>query len=334
MVITDLHGNGGVWQRLRDEFLRAHEAGEVQRLIMCGDLIHSNSPDFDDSLSMVLDVMRLQADLGPDTIVMLCGNHEMPHIYGMTLARGDHEYTPPFEAALVQLDQDDSIPQSRADVIDFLASLPFYAFTAAGVLIAHAGPARKINTPKVAEKLLNLDHHAFIESIDEELARYDLEHARNLYATRAGDEYDNIVKHQLAVESEDDPRYNHLLRSFVYSTREEFQLMWEALFTRNELEFPNDMRRVVAYSESILNFLDAMSAHSPAYRQRMIVSGHIVIENGGHDLVDMFHMRLATHEHARPQSAGEYLLLDCAADIRNANDLVPMLRPIPTREGD
>jgi len=99
MVITDLHGNGGVWQRLRDEFLRAHEAGEVQSLIMCGDLIHSNSPDFDDSLSMVLDVMRLQADLGPDTIVMLCGNHEMPHIYGMTLARGDHAFHTPADFA-------------------------------------------------------------------------------------------------------------------------------------------------------------------------------------------------------------------------------------------
>ncbi len=329
MVITDLHGNWAIWERLRDEFLRAYAAGDVQRLIIAGDLIHGNAPDHDDSLPMVLDVMRLQAELGEETVVMLCGNHEMPHIYGMTLARGDHEYTPPFEAALVQLDKDDTQPQSRDDVISFLASLPFYVFTAASVLIAHAGPARKINTPKIAEKLLSLDHHAFLTSIDEELAKYDLEHARNLYATRAGDDYDKIVRHQLAVEGADDPRYNDLLRSFVYSTRDEFQLLWEALFTRNELEFPNDMRRVVAYSESILNFLDAMSAHSPGYRQRMIVSGHVVVESGGHEVVDMFHLRLATHEHARPQSAGEYLLLDCAADVKNANSLVPMLRPLP-----
>src|SRR5262249_25470434 len=93
MVVTDLHGEGKVYNHLRDKFLALHKAGEVQRLIICGDLIHSNREESeDDSLPMLLDVMRLQSELGRDTVVLLMGNHEMPHVYGISLAKGIIEF--------------------------------------------------------------------------------------------------------------------------------------------------------------------------------------------------------------------------------------------------
>jgi hypothetical protein len=93
----------------------------------------------------------------------------------------------------------------------------------------------------------------------------------------------------------------------------------------NEQEFPNDMRRYVTYGNLVQAFLKAMSAHVPAHPQQVIVSGHIPVR-GGHEVVDDYHLRVATYQHARPKEAGEYLLLDCAAPVGDADDLVPMLR--------
>lgn len=325
IVITDLHGSSAAYDHLRDLFLKQHAAGDVQHLILCGDLIHGyGSPADDASLQMLLDVMCLQNELGAETVIMLCGNHEMPHIYGMPLSRGNIEYTPRFEHALTELDQNEDAPYTRTDVIDFLTELPFYAFTAAGVMISHAGPIRQINTPEIAEQVLNFDHRAFLQQIDTELQRYDLAHARQLYATQMGIDYDKLARHYLAVTDETDPRYNHLLRSFVWGDDDTFQLLWDTLFTRNEQELPNDMRRYVTYSNIVQEFLKSMSAHLPAYPQHIVVSGHIAV-SGGHEVVDDYHLRLASYQHAQPHDAGEYLLLDCAAPVENADALVPML---------
>lgn len=327
MVVTDLHGNLPVYEHVRDNFLRAHAAGTVQQLVLCGDLIHGNGAPADDaSLPMLLDVMRLQGEMGENTVILLCGNHELPHIYGMTLSRGDKEYTPGFEAALTALDQDSSSTYSRADAVNFLAELPFYVFTAAGVMLAHAGPVKEILLEQDAVHVLQFDHGAFLARIDAQLAQYDLDHARQLYATKAGgDDYASLAKHFLAVTDENDPRYNHLLRSFIWSGDPEFELLWNTLFTRNENEFPNDMRRAIDYANVVRHFLKLMSARVPAYPQHVIVSGHIVVD-GGHQVVDDYHLRLASHEHARPQPDGQILLLDCATEVRDADALVPHLR--------
>src|SRR6476619_3190252 len=126
MVVTDLHGAWDVYRRLRDIFLSELEKGAVSHLVLCGDLIHSESTEeYDASLDIVLDVMHLQTELGKNKITMLLGNHELPHIYGLTLAKGAVEYTPRFEASLTRRDQRYKADPKRKDVIDFLATLPF-----------------------------------------------------------------------------------------------------------------------------------------------------------------------------------------------------------------
>src|SRR5215468_5794930 len=120
MVVTDLHGAWDVYRRLRDLFLNERAKGSVDYLILCGDLIHNESTEeFDASLEMMVDVMSLQAELGKDRVMMLLGNHELPHIYGLTLAKGAIEYTPRFEAALTRLDQRFRTPFRRRDITQF-----------------------------------------------------------------------------------------------------------------------------------------------------------------------------------------------------------------------
>ncbi|MEM6528133.1 MAG: metallophosphoesterase [Chloroflexota bacterium] len=324
MIVTDLHGAGAVYDRLRDKFLEGYKAGDLHHFVICGDLIHHNGSDAEDeSLRMLLDVMRLRRELG-DAVVMLCGNHEMPHIYGMPLSRGHIEYTPRFERALVELENHADEPYNRDDVINFLMDLPFYAFTAAGVMLTHAGPVKQIQLPEVAKQVAEFDHRVFLQQIDNELNQYDLVHAHARYAINMGRAYDGLASHYLAVTDENDPRYNHLLRSFVYSGKPEFELLWATLFSRNENEFPNDMRRVVDYADAVTQFLQVMSEQVPAYPQHIVLSGHISV-HGGHHVVDDTHLRIATYEHASPAEAGQYLILDVEAEVEDADALVPML---------
>jgi hypothetical protein len=49
----------------------------------------------------VLDLLALRERYG-EAIISLCGNHELPHLYGFVLGKGAIEYTPGFEKALSQ----------------------------------------------------------------------------------------------------------------------------------------------------------------------------------------------------------------------------------------
>src|SRR5512147_2137774 len=129
MIVTDLHGDREAFNRYVNRFRTLYQSGDAQRLIFLGDLIHSyGPPQTDGSLSMILDVMALQRELGEDRVIMLLGNHEMPHIYGITLSKGELEFTPRFEQML---------GDHREKVLAFFDRLPFAIRTAAGVMLIH-----------------------------------------------------------------------------------------------------------------------------------------------------------------------------------------------------
>ena len=134
MVVSDLHGDKDAFARHVGRFLQLHSRKRVQRILFLGDLIHSDGPESDDaSLQIVIDIMRMRATLGQDAVVALLGNHELPHIYGVILRRGQFEYTPRFERML-------STSGRRAEVLAFFEQMPFYVRTASGVAFTHAGP--------------------------------------------------------------------------------------------------------------------------------------------------------------------------------------------------
>lgn len=327
MVVTDLHGSWDVYRRLRDLFLDAKQKGSIDRFIICGDLIHSEgSEDGDASLDMLVDVMSLQAELGTDTVIMLLGNHELPHIYGLSLAKGAIQYTPRFEAFLTRLDQRYRALYTRKNVTQFLASLPFFVRTRAGVMLTHAGAAPDIATGASFERLASINHYDLIASADRELNRYDIESLRRGYSHFTGQSYDEQVRQFLAVTGPEDPRYNDLLRVlFLSGQNTTFDLMWNTLFSQNEMDGNKD------YAGTVRTFLHAVSDSSP-YDQRVLVAGHIAVKNGA-GMVGPQQLRLASFTHSIPKQAGRYLLLDCGKPIKYAPDLMTALHPVFKDEG-
>ena len=309
MVVTDLHGEGEVYDHLKSMFLELRQQGKVNRLIICGDLIHGYRESYvDNSLRMILDVMRMQKDFGSDVVTMLIGNHEMPHIYNITLAKGSHEFTGRFEEALSQSGK-------RDEVLDFLKRCPIYARTKAGVLITHAGATPAVTNVENAERILTFDHDALLMLADDKLQGYDLE------TLKQDKQYIAQAKNYLAVDGVDDPRFPLLLRGQILSqTSEEFSFLWDVLFATNEMGWNISGYNVIAQA-----FLKAISEHSP-YPQRFIVAGHISVR-GGHQVVGDWHLRVASYAHATPQREGQYLLLNCVSPIEKVTDLVPCLRP-------
>lgn len=322
MVVTDLHGAWDVYRRLRDHFLEQHKQGAIDRLILCGDLIHGEgSEETDSSLEMLLDVMALQVELGSDTIIMLLGNHELPHIYGLSLAKGNIQYTPRFEASLTRLDQHYRSLYRRKNVVDYLAGLPFFVRTKAGVFITHAGASSSVASVSLLERLLKIDHYKIIASADSELNNYDVESLRRGYAHFTGTSYEEQVKRLLAVSGPDDPRYNDLLRVlFLSGQNTDFDLMWNTLFSQNEL---NDNK---AYPATIKTFLNYVSRVSP-WEQRVLTAGHIPVRDG-YGQVGPQQLRLASYTHAFPKTAGRYLILDCEKPVQTVSDLVPGIQPV------
>jgi len=315
MIVTDLHGDWEAYSRYRARFFRLHEQGKVDRLILCGDLIHGDSAvHMDRSLEMILDVMRLQETYGPDAIMMLLGNHEMPHLYSIPLSRGEIDYTPRFEAALAAVGQ-----ETRNRLIAFLDGLPFCVRTKAGVMLNHAGAAAIATLPVNMERLAVFSHADLIARANAELAQYSREDLLAVYARTTGLDYDEQVRYYLAVTDSADPRYDHLLRLLILNTRQaDFNLLWEAFFTRNERDVSEDV-----YWEVLKRFLSVWSEGAPA-PQRVLVSGHMPVR-GGYQLVAGRQLRIASGSHAIPRESGVYLLLDCADPVQTPAELIPHL---------
>src|SRR5579859_379323 len=272
MVVSDLHGDREAFGRYVGRFLQLYTRKRVQRLLILGDLIHSELPESQDqSLPLVLDVMRMQNALPPGAVIMLLGNHEMPHLYSVSLAKGKVEYTPRFEKALTASGQ-------REDILNFFDSLPFYVRTAAGVLFTHAGPDG--GAMANLHLLRDLDHQAVIAEFAHALALHpNSDKLRELYSETMGMPYEMLARYYLAVSGPDDPRYDNLIRAYMIGQQShEFQVLWDALFTRCEQATPAALyERLVSY------FLATLSEDAPA-PQQFLVSGHIGV-SGGHSVV-------------------------------------------------
>ncbi len=314
MVVADLHGDRDAFARHMGRFLQYRSRGKVEKLLLLGDLIHSEGAEGEDgSLPMLFDMMRTQKSLGAENVIMLLGNHEMPHLYGLVLRKGNYEYTPRFEKAL-------SASGRRDEVIAFLDSLPFYARTAAGVSFTHAGADG--NAIALFRTLANFDHRSIIREYDHVIRTHpNPDELRELFATTSGIglPYEMQAKYYLAVEGRDDPRYDDLLRSYIIESKSsEFSLLWDALFTRCEKRTPISMYRRV-----LEEFLNTLSEGAPA-PQNILVTGHIDVI-GGHEVVLPRHLRIASAKHATPREAGQYLLFDAAKPVEDAAALVPFL---------
>jgi Calcineurin-like phosphoesterase len=302
MVVTDLHGDGDAYARYRDRFLDLHAQGQADILILAGDLLHRTPPDPDDSLAMILDVIRLKEELG-SRLIYLMGNHEIPHRYTFTLQRGNDLFTPRFEWAM---------GEHRPQIMALLDSLPFYVRTKGGVSICHAGAF-----PGVDQRLFSLSHEQILRETAVFIPPEMRPALRTLFARQNRTTYDQLVHDYFDVKSPVDPRYDdYLIGSVALSRHPDMNLLWDALFTRNEKQHG---RAYPAYQKELLHAL----SHN-FHPQQILVTGHIDCQ-GGHTLVNEQQLRLASAKHAHPRKSGQYLLLDTGENINSAEELVTKL---------
>ncbi len=311
MVVTDLHGDWDAYRRYRDRFLELQARGQADHLIFTGDLIHSDGPPQDDhSLDIVLDVLELRESLG-ERLIYLLGNHEMPHLYGIMLSKGKRIYTPRFEAAM---------GVHRADIIALLNSLPFYVRTRGGVSVCHAGATSDLVIPGAMRRVFRHSHTKLREMAAAKLPPDRRAALRAGFAKLSGEPYDYMARHYLAVSSPKDPRYDDLLVGFVASSYPNFDLLWAALFTRNEQQY--GLQDYAIFLDALLR--DLSEDYQP---QEALVTGHIPCQ-GGYTLVVGRQLRLASGPHAYPRQSARYLLFDAARPVRQADELVKGLKSI------
>lgn len=311
MVVTDLHGDWDAYRRYRDRFLQLQANGEADYLILNGDLIHRTGPPEEDrSLEMVLDVLALQETLG-DRLIYLFGNHELPHVYNIPLQKrkGNYLYSGPFEAAM---------GTHRSRILELFDSLPFYVRTKAGVSICHAGGTPALLQPNGAARLFNFSHQKIWQEAEEAAPPEKRPSLRRAIAKMSNQSYDKLVRAYFAVSSPDDPRYdNYVIGTVAANSHPDFDLLWEAMFSRNELQYGERM-----YLPMLEKLLGALSADYEV--QNVLVTGHIDCE-GGYTLVDEQQLRLASAKHAQPREAGLYLLFDAGGQMETAVELLPGL---------
>ena len=302
MVVTDLHGDGDAYARYRDRFLDLRARGQADFFILTGDLLHHTPPDPDDSLPMILDVIRLQEELG-DYFIYLMGNHEFPHRYSITLQKGDDLFTPRFEWAM---------GEHRPQIMALLESLPFYVRTKNGVTVCHAGAF-----PGVDERLFGISHERILAETAVSIPPELHPGYRNLLVRQNKKTYDQLIHDYFAVTSPDDPRYDdYLIGSVALSQHPDMSLLWDALFTRNEKQHGQ------AYPIYQTELLHALSHNF--HPQNLLVTGHIDCQ-GGYTIVNKQQFRLASAKHAHPRESGHFLLFDVGEKISSAEELLAKL---------
>ena len=309
MVVTDLHGDWDLYEQYRDLFLRQYEAGKLHYLIFAGDVIHREArATLDHSLKMVLDIMALQQAY-PGQVIYLCGNHEMPHIYHVTLAKGDFVCTSRFEAAL---------GSHRSVVMALFDRLPFFVRTAAGVSITHAGAAAELSVLQNCQTIFTYNHQEVFDRVVQLLQGQDLEALRRGVSKLTHESYRGLAERFLAVSQETDPRYNDYLIGILASNDPAFQLLWATLFTRCEQQY--GLGDYAIFVEALLQALS--QGFQP---QQFLVAGHIN-SPGGYQIVSAQHLRVASGKHALPATSACYLVFNVAQPIATMHQLANQLQ--------
>jgi hypothetical protein len=306
MVVTDLHGDWPLYARYRDVFLAIREQELARTLVFTGDLIHSEGPpETDRSLDIVLDLIELQATLGSELVVLL-GNHEMPHIYHVPLSKGELLYTPRFERAQ---------GPHRATVLDFFRRCPLFVRTRAGVTLCHAGAFPEARDPAVVARLVDYSHRAVLDAALAEMAPEKRPSLRRAVSKMTGVPYATAAREYLAIEDAESPRYDDYLLGIFAGFQEAFELLWSALFSRNE-----HAEGMAAYRRQVLALLDALS--DGVYPQSVLVTGHIGCRGGYRVLAGDRQLRIASGPHAHPYRSARYLLFDAGKPVGSAKELL------------
>jgi hypothetical protein len=309
-VVTDLHGNWEAYSALRDRFLARRARGEAHYFVLLGDMIHGYETEAEDrSLDILLDLVALRDRLGPNVVIPLLGNHELPHLYGAQLSFGPLEFTARFEHAL---------GTKRRAVDDLLEGLPFLVRTPGGVALTHAGATERVAFPSAARRLRHFSHATLRARLDALLAERGLIGTIHALLCVSEEDYAEMARSSLAVDGPADPRYPFLVRSLLLGAcAPDWPELWDMLSSPCEQRIGGE-----AYRPVLARFLDSISEGGP--EQRVLVTGHLAVKDG-FSVVAGRQLRIATWTHSLPRESGRVLTFDVTRRFEDAAELASNL---------
>lgn len=317
MVTTDMHGDWQNFERLYTLFQHHRDRGEADVWVICGDMVHRADAAWEDASYEILEALiGLQAELGSQVVILLLGNHELPHIYDVMFNRANSPliYNAPLEHSITQHDTAGTGRYPRARFERLLRDLPFYVTTNAGVTLSHAGAPPFSGSAEWLEIIREFDHDALLRLADDKLRAYDLTKLKR------NDTYRQQARDFLAVEDVNDARFTNLLRAHILQEEDLFALLWETFFVAHERDNPP------AYQRQVSALLANLS-HLAPQPQRVLVAGHVLV-NHGMQVISPQKLRIASGAHALPYEQAKYLLFDASQPMKDAKTLAEGLRPV------
>lgn len=176
LLCTDLHGNLGDYERIKEIYAAEEAAGSDPFLLFSGDLVHGPSPDLHEpgawpeylgtryvgrSAELVRDYQRFVTTA---RTACLLGNHEHAHVGGPVVPKFY-----PDEAAVLDAALGEEAPAYHG----FLRSCPLLAVAACGLVVTHGAPGA--SAPLAA--LETLDYAGYEHVPLHEMYRLDVQGA-------------------------------------------------------------------------------------------------------------------------------------------------------------
>lgn len=161
LVATDLQGNWGDYNALKELYAAEKAQGNDPVLLFCGDMVHGPSdelaqpstwPDFlgtlyrDRSAELILDFMEFSAK---ENALSLLGNHEHAHVGGPVVSKFHSD-----EAAVLNA----TLGERRIEACRFMAGFPLIAVSACGATFCHGAPRQ---TEPDLESFESIDYGGF-----------------------------------------------------------------------------------------------------------------------------------------------------------------------------
>jgi hypothetical protein len=295
VVASDIHGNWEDYQRVRKRFEQLRKANRAEVLALGGDIIHSERGE--DSSVRILDDLIDNPD---DCVLSMMGNHELAHIYHMSVSAGNHSITDAFE---------EQVAGKRERYAGFMKKMPYAIRTRGGVLINHSG-ANAAMSKKCGFTNLNafvdgfnlidlLDHDAVIE----ELKTFVRCAYRQEGKTLPEGFFDGYT-----------PEIGQIFGDSGIG-----KYLWDVFFNGNEHEYGNNYR-------SILNsFLEVMSTGRDPLQ--FLVSGHLPVPAEGYQTLYGTQLR-ASLTHCADKSRRKLPLIDAARNYDTIEQIVNSMVPL------
>jgi|GEM_PF-1042394 len=187
---------------------------------------------------------------------------------------------------------EENLKEDRAVYWEFLNSLPFALYTSGGLMVNHTGTSAAMAGEKSEDWDLLLSitpPHLWYQNFD----------------------FEKEFKIKQEQKDQFDGPFGQKIQESPMG-----KLLWEVFMNKNEYAYRKKHDRIVE------GFHENMSKIAPF---DVLISSHIE-EKEGYKVVHDRHFRLCTSYGARDQQSKKYLLLDVAAKIESAQQLVPQLR--------